>query len=268
MSRQSIELPQLSVFSPPYTALEPIQIGWVPQALPPRGDAIIWRLSDSARQEEEFDWLGSRPVGLPLIVVLPPVREISRALPLLGYIPTLDPKVILPSGRIVAPPRLRDLLGAPPRQLPRMVVGYLSRRQLLTTDTIRRDVRRIFELAPDTRSIAKLAQQASTSRRTLGRRFADLGLPVPSHWLQFARLLHVAVRLQNERTAAFRIAARFGYPDGFTMSNQMKRLLDARPTEIRQCLGWEWIVEAWLAQETRTGGLDSDLHREAVSMYV
>lgn len=267
MARQTIDLPELSVFSPPYAALRPIQIGWAPQSVPPRGEAIVWRLSDSARQEQEFDWLAARPVGLPLIVVLPPAREISRALPLLGYVPSLDPKVILPAGRVVAPPRLRELLGAPPRHLPRMVVAYLARRQLLLTDAIRRDVRRIFERAPDTRSIAKLALLASTSRRTLGRRFAELGLPVPSHWLQFARLLHVAVRLQNEQTAAFRIAARFGYPDGFTMSNQMKRLIDLRPTDIRQCLGWEWIVEAWLAQETRTGGLDRDLHTEAVSMY-
>lgn len=267
MPRLPIDLPALSVFAPPYTTLNAIQIGWVPGTLPPRGEAIVWRLTDSTRQEHEFDWLAARPVGLPLIVVLPPVREITRALGLLGHIPSLDPKMILPSGRIVAPARLRELLAAPPRNLPQAVVAYLSRRQLLVAESIRREVRRIFELAPDTRSIARLAAHAGTSRRTLGRRFADLGLPVPSHWLQFARLLYVAVRLQNEPTAAFRIAARFGYPDGFTMSNQMKRLIDARPTDVRYCLGWEWIVEAWLAQETRTGGLDYCLHEGAIHMY-
>jgi transcriptional regulator GlxA family with amidase domain len=87
------------------------------------------------------------------------------------------------------------------------------------------------------------------SRRTLGRHFALSGLPVPSHWLQFARLLHVSIQLQNETGAAFRIATRAGYPDGFTMSNQMKRMIGYRPTEVRNWLGWEWLLEAWLRRE-------------------
>jgi AraC-like DNA-binding protein len=55
--------------------------------------------------------------------------------------------------------------------------------------------------------------------------------------------------MHNDEAAVFRIAARFGYPDGFTMSNQMKRLVGHRPSEVRQLLGWEWIVEAWLKRE-------------------
>jgi hypothetical protein len=33
------------------------------------------------------------------------------------------------------------------------------------------------------------------------------------------------------------------------MSNQMKRLIGHRPSEVRELLGWEWLVEAWLKQE-------------------
>jgi hypothetical protein len=40
------------------------------------------------------------------------------------------------------------------------------------------------------------------------------------------------------------------------MSNQMKRLIGYRPSDIRACLGWEWIVEAWLRREAEVGNLD------------
>jgi hypothetical protein len=73
---------------------------------------------------------------------------------------------------------------------------------------------------------------------------------VPSHWLQFARLLYVATKLQaDESTPVFRIATQFRYPDGFTMSNQMKRLVGCRPSDVRDCLGYEWFIEEWLKQE-------------------
>jgi hypothetical protein len=37
------------------------------------------------------------------------------------------------------------------------------------------------------------------------------------------------------------------------MSNQMKRMIGYRPTEVREHLGWEWIVEAWLRREATAG---------------
>ena len=113
-----------------------------------------------------------------------------------------------------------------------------------------------MELAPEVASISKLSRRMYTSRRTLGRHLSAAGLPVPSHWLQFARLLYISVQLQNDSSAIFRIACRAGYPDGFTMSNQMKRLIGYRPSDIRACLGWEWIVEAWLRREAEVGNLD------------
>jgi AraC-like DNA-binding protein len=67
--------------------------------------------------------------------------------------------------------------------------------------------------------------------------------------LHFARLFHAALQLQVEETAVFRIASRFGYADGFTMSNQMKRLIGYRPSQVRELLGWEWLIEAWLKKE-------------------
>lgn len=213
------------------------------------GSALVWWLEDSRDQEAEFENLRVRPHGLPLIILLPPAREIRRTLPLLNYVGALNPRAILPGAILGTTENLRHVIAAPPRSLSDAVTAYLIQRDVIRSRTVRREVHRIFEFAPETGSISKLARKLYLSRRTLGRHLAAAGLPVPSHWLQFARLLHVAIHLQNETTAVFRIAGRAGYPDGFTLSNQMKRLTGFRPTDVRQRLGWEWVVEAWLRRE-------------------
>lgn len=214
-----------------------------------RGTAFVWWLLDAAEQRQEFDFLRVRPASVPLVIVLPPPEEITKTLPLLGQLRRLHPRAVLPVGNMDSPRRIRDLLNVPPSPFGETVVRYLTRRGTITDPAIERCVQRIFELAPEVRSITQLARRLYTSRRTLGRQFAAHDLPVPSHWLQFARMLHVSIHLQREPHAIFRIAMRMGYPDGFTFSNQMKRLIGLRPTEIREYVGWEWIVEAWLRRE-------------------
>lgn len=258
----------LAVFRPPYQQLEPIEPGWMPGRLPPRGHALVWMLTNAERQARQHEWIRNRPPGLPLVIALPPASVIQDTIPLLFELDVIQPRAVLPHGGGAAPERLLEILRRPPANLPRTVSDHLVDRGLLRERQLVREVERIFELAPETPSITRLCRQLYTSRRTLGRHFSRAGLPVPSHWLQFARLLHVALRLQRERTAVFRMALRAGYPDGFTFSNQMKRLVDCRPSEIRDLPGWEWLVEAWIAQETRNGGIDVKRHAASVHMYL
>jgi AraC-like DNA-binding protein len=248
-------------FGPPYETLEQRPTMAWSDALALRGYAVVWSIGGRGRQKTELRMLREKPPSLPLIVLLPPAEEIRRALPVLHALPTLDARSVLPGSALGSPDRLRAVLALRPRSLPNAVGRYLERRGVLRTDRIRREVRRIIELAPDTKSITRLCRRMYTSRRTLGRHFSDHGLPVPSHWLQFARLLHVTVHLQDHPGAIFRIAARFGYPDGFTMSNQMYRLIGVRPTEVRRLLGWEWVVESWLRREVERGGMDGGILR-------
>jgi len=245
---------RLRLFGPPYVGFE----GGVDRAFDgaaPAGFALVWWLTDSDEQRGEYERLRDRPASLPLIVLLPPAEHIARTLPLLREVRTLEPRTVLPSAYLGTPDRLREVLATPPRSLAETLTRYLRRRGILRNDGLAREVQRIFELAPEVASITRLARRMYTSRRTLGRHFAAAGVPVPSHWLQFARLLHVAVRLQNESSAIFRIATRAGYPDGFTLSNQMKRMIGYRPSEVRERLGWEWIVEAWLRREAEAGAI-------------
>ncbi|HLU24608.1 MAG TPA: helix-turn-helix domain-containing protein [Longimicrobiales bacterium] len=260
---------RLAIFHPPYLELEPIDTAWVPPTLPLPGRCIVWWLVDGRAQDREFQWLHDRPAGLPLIVVLPPASDIGRAMPLLNYVASLAPRAVLPNSRLVSPPRLQHILATPPQRLSVAAFEYLDRRQLLVDRVVRLEVRRILELVPEVRSVSRLASRLYSSRRTLGRHFAAAGLPVPSHWLQFARLLYVATRLQQDRRLpVFRAAAHAGYPDGFTMSNQMKRLTNYRPTVVRKHLGWEWFIEAWLCAETRSGSIDHERYGSAIGIYI
>jgi AraC-like DNA-binding protein len=250
---------RIHTFAAPYERIEPAV---APAAITSgngpilKGTALIWWLVDSATQESEFDLLRNRPACLPLIILLPPARDIHKSLPLLNLIGLLEPRAVLPGTNLGSPERLRHVLANPPRTLSEAATRSLVRRGVLTSRPLRQEVQRIFELAPEVTSITKLARRMYSSRRTLGRHFGLANLPVPSHWLQFARLLHVSVQLQHDHGAMHRIAARAGYPDGFTMSNQMKRLIGYRPTEVREHLGWEWIIESWLRREKERGSLE------------
>jgi AraC-like DNA-binding protein len=247
----------IRLFSPPYRQLDAQPVSSWRSAACLRGHAVIWTLGDGVRQQHELALLRERPPALPLIVLLPPAEQIRRALPVLGAVPTLDARSVLPGAALGEPDRLRLALATRPGTLPDSVTRFLVRRGLLRNERMRTEVRRILELAQDTASIGRLSRRMYMSRRTLGRHFSLAGLPVPSHWLQFGRLLNVVVHLQAESSAVFRVATRLGYPDGFTMSNQMYRMTGCRPSEVRRLLGWEWVVEAWLRQEAATGGLDA-----------
>ena len=240
----------VAVFDPPYTNLI-ICLADMPLE-PMRGRCVVWYLHSAAAQRDQFEWLLQRSDRLPLFVVLPPADAIEPILPLIPHLKDLHARGVLPNGPLQNVDPIRLLLRHAPRDLPSLMVSYFTRRGLLNDAKTRSLVMKIFELAPTITSIAALSKRLYTSRRSLGRFFEARGLPVPSHWLQFARLMFVATKLQaNEDVPVFRIATQYGYPDGFTMSNQMKRLVGVRPTDVRENLGWEWFVEEWLELERR-----------------
>ncbi len=244
----------VAVFAPPYVSLEPCDLTGYDF---PRGHALVWHLVDGERQDQEYQWLLHRPARLPVFIVLPPASAIDSILSVIPRLNDLRPRGVLPNGPIDSVEPVRILLRSAPRDMPSAMVSYFTRRGLLCDTKTRSLVFKIFELAPTVPSISGLARRLYTSRRTLGRFFEARALPVPSHWLQFARLLFVATKLQaNDNVPVFRIATQYGYPDGFTMSNQMKRLVGCRPTDVRENLGYEWFVEEWIERERNRTATD------------
>ena len=243
-------------FIPPYTDFAPLSSELT--AGHARGCAVVWYLQDATQQEAEYEWLLHRPARVPLFIVLPPADAVQPILSMIPQLNDLHARGVLPNGPLQSVEPVRLLLRSAPRDLPAAMASYFTRRGMLRDTKTRTLIMKIFELAPSVSSISTLARRLYTSRRTLGRFFEAQGLPVPSHWLQFARLLYVSTKLQlNDNVPVFRVATQFGYPDGFTMSNQMKRLIGCRPTDVRQNLGYEWIVEEWLAKEGNSHVLNS-----------
>ena len=240
---------RLTLLRPAYEGHTPIDLSWKPETEPPRGHALVWWLDASEDPCTELRWLQGRPGGVPLFIVLPRPADLVALRDFLDMLPATRPRAVLPEGELADPQTLARLLAAPPLDIASSVAEYLHSRGAVVERGALEEVREIFRLAPHVNSLSKLTRKLCMSRRTLGRHFEISRLPVPSHWLQFARLLHVSMHLQHTQRSAAAVAARFGYPDGFTMSNQMKRLVGCRPTDVKSCLGWEWIVESWLRME-------------------
>jgi AraC-like DNA-binding protein len=243
---------RLWLFRPPYDRLTAINVGWDPGRFV-RGLAVVWHLQDTPQQLVEFDWLYDRPPEVGLILILPEADSIPAVSTAVQHIDLLRPNAVLPTGGTNKPRYYKDLMTVRAERLPGVVTQHLNWRGYLGSSNIRFAIRKILELAPEIHSISQLANRLRIPRRTLGRRFESAEIPPPSSWLQLARLLRVCVKLQATSDSIFQIATRAGYPDGFTLSNQMKRLIGCRPSDMRQLRGWEWIVEAWVRNQIAGG---------------
>lgn len=218
------------------------------------GSALVWSLGPSV-SPERFTLVQGRPGGLPLIVILPDLQTIIRETRLVTLVTEARPQSILPHHDTPHARELAQALRRPPEDMPVEVTDYLAWRGIQVERDTRHILRKIVELSTELRSVSALARALYISRRALGRRFLSEGLPVPSHWLHFSRLLRVGIRLQNTEESVLSLGFDAGYPDGFSLSNQMYRLTGYRPTDVRRFLGWEWLMEAWLRREADTGGL-------------
>jgi len=247
-------LPGVSLLSPPYTRFNRIQTSdelWHHAARP--GSAIVWRVA-AKPDPWVVQQVYSRPGGLALIVILPTAGDLSADSSLWNLVGGCRPAAILPHHEKTSVVDLRRLLRRPPQDLGLAVTDYLVWRGIRVDPDTVRIVRRTIELSEKVTSVSRLARALYTSRRSLGRRFANRGLPVPSHWLQFGRQLRLAIYLQSSNETITNLAYLLGYPDSYSASNAMYRLLGLRPKVMRTQLGWEWIMETWLQREAEMGG--------------
>ncbi|MEK9499745.1 helix-turn-helix domain-containing protein [Gaopeijia maritima] len=247
------------LFRPPYRLLEPLlDVGRLAPATGTSGAALVWTMPER-RSEAQFQAIRYRPPGVSLLTILPPAARVADKDDVLRMIEFCRPTAVLPYHEEAYTDDLRVLLSAPPEDLPASVIDFLRWRGLALDLDLRRLLRRVVELSGEIRSVNALARGVYLSRRALGRRFTNNGLPVPSHWLHISRLLRATLRIQGSDEPVAHIARSLGYPDAFALSNQMKRLVGVRPSEVRGRLGWEWVIETWLRKEAREGGFSDDL---------
>lgn len=258
--------PTLSTFSFPYRHFEPLSHGreQLKAAAARPGTALVWTLGGNT-PASAINLVQNRPGGLTLILILPTAPILDQSPDLLSSVTSCRPQAILPAHGEPHPSDVAEALRLPPSDLAAEVTDYLRWRGILADSNLARLVRQMVDLSIEVQTITGLARRLYISRRALGRRLVKHGLPVPSHWLQAARLLRLATRLQNTQTSVFSVAYQAGYPDGFSVSNQMYRLIGYRPSQVRRFLGWEWILEAWLKREAEAGTLVPPADQESMS---
>ncbi len=260
-------LPPFSLLAPPYGALLPLadeeDFPRNPRAF--RGAALVWNLAEGGTPGH-LERAAERPGGMPLLILLPPAVVIPRLQRrMLAVVEETRPQAVLPHHPMPDPHELRYLLAQGPASLEGDVVDYLWWRGLTLDGEMRRLVTRMLQLSGEVRTLSAVSRAVYLSRRALGRRFHDRGLPAPSRWLQAFRLLRAVVLLQGSDRSLAEIARTLAYPDGFTLSNQMERLVGVRPSLARERLGWEWFFETWLWTEWERGGLRRPLRGMAPS---
>ncbi len=249
---------RIYLFEPPYRLPRPLASpSHLTNEHSRSGAAVIWCMG-SVQDEEILQGLRRRPGGIPLLGILPRAREIDELPELLRLVELCRTHALLPFHQEPDPIDLRTLIAEPPEDLPGAVIDYLTWRGIILDLDTRRLIRRTLELSNQIRTVGALARGVYMSRRALGRKFLREGLPVPSHWLHLGRVLTVVLHIQGGRETLMAAASRFGYPDGFSLSNQMKRLTGVRPTEVKQRLGWEWVFEAWIQTEIENGGFSDE----------
>ena len=256
----------LGLFAHPYQEVRPLSGGKQQLRQEGRlpGSVLVWDLSRGVHGQDA-DIVRARPGGLPLIVLLPEPSALPRDPAFLRLIESARPLGVLPAHGVPHPDDLAAVLRQPPEDLAAEVTDYLVWRGIPLDRETARLIRRTLALSAELRSITALSRTLYLSRRALGRRFLSRGLPVPSHWLHFGRILRVAIRLQTSDDGILSVGYELGYPDGFSLSNQMVRLTGYRPVEVRQYLGWEWLLEAWLRREADMGSLAPELTHEFLS---
>jgi AraC-like DNA-binding protein len=218
-----------------------------------RGTALVWSVR-LGEQDGLLERAATRPPGVPLIVVLPPSAELPRFRPhVLEILEESRPHAVLPHHPRLDVEELTLLLRSEMGTLSDEVYEYLLWRGIALDQETRRIILRTADLSENLSTVGGLARAIYISRRALGRRFHDRGLPAPSRWLQVFRQVRAVIALQNTDRPLFEIARSLNYPDGFTLSNQMERIVGVRPSVARDRLGWEWYFEAWIRKEEASG---------------
>lgn len=256
----------VSLLGPPYrqlTMVDPDHLlrpsggGWV----------VTWHLG-SPEWHRGAGMVANRAAGVSLAIILPDRDDRLSVLRVLRAIEQSRPQAVLPYYEAPTARDITSVIRREPTCLATSVADFLEWRGFSLDPVTRSIIQRTVRLSSEVQTVASLARSLYMSRRALGRRLLKSGLPVPSHWLHISRVLRATIKLQNLDTSLFSIASSLGYSDGFSLSNQMRRLCGIRPRDARERLGWEWVFETWLAKEAAIGNISARVvdHRPSIAV--
>jgi AraC-like DNA-binding protein len=228
---------------------------------------VTWHLGSPGWQRGAA-LVADRPAGVSLAIILPNREDRLSVLRVLRAIEQSRPQAVLPYYEAPTARDITSVIRREPTCLATSVADFLEWRGFSLDPVTRSIIRRTVQLSSEIQTVGSLARNLYMSRRALGRRLSNSGLPVPSHWLHISRVLRATIKLQNTDASLFSVACSLGYSDGFSLSNQMRRLCGIRPIEARERLGWEWVFETWLAKEAAIGSISPRVvdHRPSIAI--
>lgn len=247
----------LFLLKPPYAGVEGVDPG---RSLRnesrdiPQGSILLWNMAREEASESTFHVVSRRPYGLPLVVFLPPAGAWKRsARKAFELVVETRPIRMLPHQRVPAIGEVVQAVREGPGAISAEVLDYLFWRGIWMDRGTRQVVGKIGDLSSEVATLGSVARALYMSRRSLGRCFQTQGLPAPSLWLKMFRILRASILLQRTGLSLQDVARSLRYPDAFTLSNQMHLLMGVRPERVRDQIGWEWVLEAWIQNQIARG---------------
>lgn len=117
--------------------------------------------------------------------------------------------------------------------------------------------RRVMEFPSRYDDLHPLAQACGTSRGALKARFRRRGLPSPSVYLRWFRILAVANALSDRSLTVAQLAGRFAFTSDGNLCRALQSLTGLTPTEARTVHGWNRLVVGFAWRHLRPGALDA-----------
>jgi AraC-like DNA-binding protein len=157
-------------------------------------------------------------------------------------------RAVVPIGPSM-PGLLRDAL-TDPATLARDVIEWLQAQSIRLNPNQVYLLERIITAAPEHAEVSRLLAESRLPESSSRFRLRKRGLPPPVQWFQLARALHAALRLQaRPELSVLAVASQFGFADHSAVAHLLRRCFGTTATEIRDTLGWEWLLHRWLASK-------------------
>lgn len=182
--------------------------------------------------------------GIPTVAILsqhdPGSTEMLLRLGASGVRQVVD--VTSPSGWN----RLRQIVGQPATRAAARIQGPILEALGAAPPDTRLFVEAMIRLAPDTPTVAALAERLYVRPSTLMSRFARAGLPSPKNYLAAVRLLHAAHLFESSGLSVADVAYRLEYSSPQSFGRHLRAMLGVTALEFRRRFPFPLALERFV----------------------
>lgn len=131
------------------------------------------------------------------------------------------------------------------------VIEWLSVKGLQLPPRLRYLITQILCHATDEPNVSSLLRSIHEPETGTRRLFHLKGVPPPHCWFQVARALQAAIVIQSGSRRLLDISLSLGYHDHSALNQRISRTFRLKCGDIRNTLGWEWLMDRWVGLEMR-----------------